>query len=195
MTVTNCLANPLANRPAAVAAVLLLSVLGAGCVQQSTPAPAAAHPALPAEVLALVDRAAIEDMLVAYYAQLGSGRHDFGTYFAADGVIDIDGQVAQGQEAIEKLYAEFAAASPPEPGTFRMVLSNIRVVVNGDTATADSMWTGIHSATLTALPRVVEQGREHDELVKVDGTWKFKHRVITSDGGMDQRLLKDYVKR
>jgi len=178
-------------------ACFVLPVLGllAACAPPPPPPPPATQAALPAEVTALVDRAAIENLLVDYYAQLGSGRHDFGTYFAADGRIDVDGQVAQGQEAIEKLYASFASESPPEPGTFRMLLSNLRIAVDGDKATADVMWTGLHSASLTELPRVVEQGREHDELVKIDGKWKFSNRIITSDGGMDKRLLKSYVKR
>jgi hypothetical protein len=65
------------------------------------------------------------------------------------------------------------------------VLSNVRVVVKGDTATADAVWTGVHSASVTDTPKFVEQGREHDQLVKRNGRWYFKHRLITSDGGLD----------
>lgn len=133
----------------------------------------------------LADRAMIEDLLVDYYAQLGSGRHDFGAFFEPDGVIDVNGTVAQGQAAIEEVYRKAAEATPPQPGVFRMVLSNLRVTVNGDTATADAIWTGIHSADVHATPQLVEQGRESDQLVKRDGRWYFKHRVISSDGGLD----------
>jgi uncharacterized protein (TIGR02246 family) len=133
----------------------------------------------------LADRAMIEDLLVDYYAQLGSGRHDFGAFFEPDGVIDVNGTVAQGQEAIEEVYRKAAEANPPQPGVFRMVLTNLRVTVNGDTATADAIWTGIHSADVYSTPQLVEQGRESDQLVKRDGRWYFKHRVITSDGGLD----------
>jgi hypothetical protein len=70
-----------------------------------------------------------------------------------------------------------------------MVLSNVKVVVNGETATADSLWTGVISETLTQAPRFVEQGTEHDELVKRNGKWLFKHRVIMSDGGMQEMFL------
>jgi hypothetical protein len=135
----------------------------------------------------LVDRAMIEDMLVDYYTQLGSGRHDFGAFFDPEGVIDVNGTVAKGQKAIEEVYAKAAAANPPKPGVFRMVLSNVRVSVKGDTATADAIWTGVHSAKVTDTPQFVEQGREHDELVKRNGRWYFKHRIITSDGGLDPK--------
>jgi hypothetical protein len=133
----------------------------------------------------LVDRAMIEDMLVDYYAQLGSGRHDFGAFFDSEGVIDVNGTVAKGQKAIEEVYRKAAEATPPRPGVFRMVLSNVRVVVKGNTSTADAIWTGVHSAKVTDTPQFVEQGREHDELVKRNGRWYFKHRLITSDGGLD----------
>jgi len=41
----------------------------------------------------------------------------------------------------------------------------------------------------------VEQGREHDELVKRKGHWYFKHRVITSDGGLQPMFEKLYKAR
>jgi hypothetical protein len=164
---------------------LLLAIL-AGPAQ-------AEHP--PATLTTLLDRAQIEDMLVDYYAQLGSGRHDFGAYYVADGTLDVNGVVAQGKQGIEDLYKKSAEANPPKPGTFRMLLSNLKIVVNGNTATADVVWTGVNSASVTSTPQFVEQGREHDELVKREGRWYFKARVITSDGGMPASYEKTYKKR
>src|SRR6185312_4929144 len=46
----------------------------------------------------LLDRAYIEDMLVDYYGQLGSGRSDFGNFYVAEGILDVNGIVAQGQK-------------------------------------------------------------------------------------------------
>jgi hypothetical protein len=74
-----------------------------------------------------------------------------------------------------------------------MLLTNPHIVVNGDTATADVIWTGINDESLAAAPRFVEQGREHDELVKNHGHWYFKHRIITSDAGL-QPMFKDLYK-
>jgi len=143
----------------------------------------------------LIDRAQIEDMLVRYYAQLGAGRSDFGSYYVADGVLDVNGIVAQGQAPIEDLYKKIAQGAPPRRGTFRMLLTNCRIAVNGSAATADMIWTGVRSETVQATPQFVEQGREHDELVKRDGHWYFKHRVITSDGGLTPMFEKTYRQR
>ena len=137
----------------------------------------------------LLDKQQIQDMLVDYYGQLGAGRSDFGAYYIADGTLNVNGVTAQGEKGIEDLYRKVGAGTPKRPGTFRMVLSNVKVVVNGETATADSLWTGVISETLTQAPRFVEQGTEHDELVKRNGKWLFKHRVIMSDGGMQEMFL------
>jgi hypothetical protein len=150
----------------------------------------------PATTLAtLLDKAQIQDLLVDYYGQLGAGRDDFGAYYVEDGVLDVNGLVAQGKKPIEDLYKKTAEGTPRRPGTFRMLLTNVKIVVNGGTATADSIWTGINSKTVSAAPEFIEQGREHDELVKKDGRWYFKHRVITSDGGLPGMFEKTYKKR
>src|SRR6186713_2879026 len=121
-----------------------------------------AHAEHPVTSLAtLLDRAQIEDLLVDYYGQLGSGGHDFGDFYVEDGVLDVNGLVAQGQKGIEDLYKKTAEGTPHRPGTFRMMLSNIKVVVNGATATADVLWTGVNSETVKAVPQFIEQGREH----------------------------------
>ena len=143
----------------------------------------------------LLDRAQIEDMLVAYYGQLGAARSDFGTYYVEDGVLDVNGIVAKGKGPIEDIYKRLAAGSPRRPGTFRMLLTNPRIVVNGNTATADVIWTGVNSETVKATPQFIEQGREHDELVKRNGHWYFKVRVITSDGGLPPMFEKTYKQR
>lgn len=160
---------------------------------------ASAHPALaeqPVTTLAtLLDKAQIEDMLVDYYGQLGGGRHDFGAFYVEDGVLDVNGLVAQGKKPIEDLYKKTAEGTPRRPGTFRMLLTNLKIVVNGDSATADVVWTGINSETVKAAPQFIEQGREHDELVKRAGRWYFKHRVITSDGGLPAMFEKSYKQR
>jgi hypothetical protein len=143
----------------------------------------------------LLDRAQIEDLLVDYYGQLGSGGHDFGDFYVEDGVLDVNGIVAQGQKGIEDLYKKVAAGTPHRPGTFRMMLSNIKIVVNGSTATADVLWTGVNSEKVTAAPEFIEQGRERDALVKRNGKWLFKHRTITSDGGLPAMFEKTYKVR
>jgi hypothetical protein len=177
--------SPLFGRGLLASAALLLAGLAAPALAE--------HPAT--TLATLLDRAQIEDMLVDYYGQLGAGRSDFGTYYIEDGILDVNGLVAQGQKPIEDLYKKIAAGNPPQRGTFRMLLTNPKIVVNGDTATADVIWTGVTSETVQAAPKFVEQGREHDELVKRNGHWYFKHRYITSDGGLTAMFEKTYKKR
>ena len=138
----------------------------------------------------LLDRAQIEDLLVTYYGQLGAGRNDFGSFYAADGDLNVNGVVGKGQKQIEELYKKVAAGTTPRPGTFRMLLTNVKIVVSGATATADAIWTGVSSEKLTATPQFVEQGLEHDELVKRNDRWLFQHRSIMSDGGMQTMFLE-----
>jgi hypothetical protein len=146
-------------------------------------------------VATLIDRAQVEDLLVEYYSQLGSGRGAFGDFYVAEGILDVNGLVATGQHAIEELYQQVRAGTPRRPGTFRMLLTNPHIVINGDTATADVIWTGVNSESVNSLPQILEQGREHDELVKRGGRWYFKHRVITTDGGLPAMFEKTYQKR
>jgi SnoaL-like domain len=132
----------------------------------------------------LLDKEQIQDMLVDYYTHLGKGNSDFGSYYLPDGVIDVNGLKGQGEAAITDVYKKIAAGTPKRPGIFRMLLTNVSVVVNGNTATAETLWTGINSPTKAAPPKFVEQGTERDDLVKVNGHWLFKLRVITSNAGL-----------
>jgi hypothetical protein len=138
----------------------------------------------------LLDKQYIQDMLVEYYTHLGAGEKDFGAYYLPDGVIDVNGLKGQGEAAINDVYKKVGAGTPKRPGIFRMLLTNVKVVVNGNTATADTLWTGINSPTKTAPPRFAEQGTEHDDLVKVNGHWLFKLRVITSNAGLQPMFEK-----
>jgi hypothetical protein len=144
----------------------------------------ATPPALAADatLAMLADRAAIEDLLVGYYGSLGTGKSNYGTYYLPDGTLNVDGLTASGAQGIADIYKK-AGATLPHGGTFHMLLTNLRVNVIGESATADAIWTGVYSETVSSVPQIIEQGREHDELVKRDGHWLFKLRVITSDGG------------
>jgi SnoaL-like domain len=138
----------------------------------------------------LLDKQQINDMLVEYYAHLGKGESDFGAYYLADGVINVNGLKGKGEAAIKDVYRKIGAGTPKRPGIFRMLLTNVSIVVNGNAATADTLWTGINSPNVEAAPRFVEQGTEHDDLVKVNGHWLFKLRVITSNAGR-QKMFAD----
>ena len=143
----------------------------------------------------LQDRAQIEDLLVDYYTHLGGGGSDFSNFYVEDGILDVNGLVAQGKKPIEDLYKKAGEESPARKGTFRMLLNNLKIVVNGTSATADVIWTGVLSETVKSTPQFVEQGREHDEFIKRNEHWYFKHRVITTDGGLTGMFEKTYKPR
>lgn len=50
--------------------------------------------------------------------------------------------------------------------------------MHGDTATAQLIFTEVVIDTQGAAPRLLTQGREYDNLVKVNGQWRFKKRQI-----------------
>jgi ketosteroid isomerase-like protein len=139
----------------------------------------------------LADRAQIEEMISQYYALFSSRSHsDFGAYYIADGILDANGVVRQGRAAINALYNEIG-----EPGNIDILVSNVRIAIEGDTAAVDLYWTECISATHSAVPHIVEQGREHDDLVKRDGRWYFKRREVTNDGGLPLALERVYKQR
>lgn len=165
-----------------------LSSLALALALAATPA-FAAHP--PLTLTTLLDRAQIEDMLVEYYEVLSAGGTDFGSYYTDDAVLDVNGIVARGKGPIRDLYKTI----PNSKGTVHVLLTNPRIIVNGRSATADVIWTEVYSETHSALPRILEQGREHDELIKRQDRWYLTKRMVTNDGGLPAALEKYYKKR
>jgi len=156
---------------------------------------AAASPALaqqrPITLSALIDRAQIEDMLVEYYEVLSAGSAHFDSYYTDDAVLDVNGIVKRGKGPIDDLYKTI----PQSKGTVHLLLTSPKIVVDGNSATADVIWTEVYSETHAAPPQILEQGREHDELVKRGGRWYLKKRVVTNDGGLPASLEKYYKER
>lgn len=152
----------------------------------------------------LADRIAIEDMLTEYYSHFGgSNDEDFAKYYTEDAVFDVNGRVATGREAIVAIYEgladpgqeEGAAAPAPSTDVFHMLLTNVQVDVDGDTATAKMYWTGILNTDPFGPPTLQEHGREQDLLVKQDGKWLIKHRVVTADSAMPESFRETYQPR
>jgi len=161
---------------AAVAAVAILLLIA--------PIPAIAEDKIVTQET-LLDRIQIEDMLVRYYVDLALGKsHDLAQYYTEDAVLDVNGMISKGREAIEKLYAGFGDGEANAGGRMHMLLNNPIISVDGDTATAWVIWTGVMNDDIKKPPRFLEQGREYDELVKRNGRWYIKKRYITADSGL-----------
>src|SRR3990172_6498594 len=125
----------------------------------------------------LLDRIQIEDLISNYYWDMASsGRDNLSEYYTEDAILDVDGIIYNGHEAIQSAYTQTGEGGPR--AKMNMLLNNPRIRVNGDTATAETIWTGVLSDTVRVAPRLFEQGREYTELVKKDGRWYFTKREI-----------------
>ena len=147
----------------------------------------------------LLDRIQIEDMIVRYYVDMSAGKsHDLSLYYTEDAVLDVNGLISKGREAIEKLYASFGGGDGEAPafkGVTHMLLNNAIINVDGNSATAWFVWTGVMNDDIKGAPRLLEQGTEYDELVKVNGQWLIKKRYITADSGLGTGDWPNYKPR
>ncbi len=144
-----------------------------------------------ATLSSLLSRAQIEDTITDYYALFGGADRGYSSYYTENGVLDVNGIVRRGRKPIEDLYKGI----PPDHGKIHVIFTNLKIVVSGNTATEDLVWTEIISETHAAVPRFLEQGRDHGELVKRNGRWLFNYRVVTNDGGLPPSLEKYYKQR
>lgn len=145
----------------------------------------------------LLDRIQIEDMLVKYYVDMSAGKsHDLAQYYTEDATLDVNGVIAKGRKEIEKLYAGVGDSEEPAfNGKMHMLLNNAIINVDRNTATAWVIWTGVMNDDIKKPPHFLEQGREYDELVKIDGRWFIKKRYITADSGVSEMWEKTYKPR
>ena len=146
----------------------------------------------------LLDRIQIEDMLLAYYHgfEVDEG-HDWTAMYTDDAVLDINGMVYNGKAAIQGLYDNYADISPEEdvPGKVHVLMTNPRIIVNGDTATAHMIYTEVMNDSVYLAPRLIEQGREDTTFRKIDGRWYITERLITQDGGLPPAYFDTYKPR
>ena len=151
---------------------------------------------LAAKVQYLLDRAAIEELFLRYYSGLGSGDPDaFGGFFTQECELDVNGIICRNTEEIRKLYADVQEDKPNLTGTFRMQLTNLLIEIDGDTAKAQMLWTQQINETIKGPPRFIEQGREYNALVKQNGRWKIKRRVVIADSNLPDMMDATYEPR
>ena len=136
-----------------------------------------------AAVQALIDRQAIEEMCIDYFSG-GIRSKGFEHFFDKEFELDINGIVTTGFDDVRDLYRRVMEDKPRLTGTFRMILSNFLIEVDGDKATAQFMWTQTLNDTIKGPPRFIEQGREYDRLVKREGQWKITKRVVIANSGL-----------
>lgn len=162
-------------------------------------------PATPPELTELMERVAIEDLFTDYYAQFRpDSKHDFASFFTDDGRLEVNGLVYNGLDEIKAIYGQLNAGGEEEEekaedaipeGVSEMMLTNMKIDVQGDKAVATFLWHSIKSDLLTTEGKITEYGRERTELVKQDGRWLIKNRVVLTEGGMPEALLETYPKK
>lgn len=124
-------------------------------------------------------------------------------YFTEDAVFEINGLVLSGREEIQALYDgleeggedEEADILPEEMEAHLSLLNNPIVKVDGDTATAQMIWTGTLNVTAFEKPALFDQGREYDKLVKHDGKWLIRKRVVIADGFLPRSMLDTWERK
>ena len=179
---------------------LLAIVAALGLWAACSQAPTAAPP----ELASLVERVAIEEFFYDYYAQFRpDSKHDFVSFFAEDGRLEVNGMVADGIEEIKAMYGMVVGGGEGEKpkdedaipeGVSEMMLTNMKIDVQADTAVATFLWHSIRSDLLTTEGKITEYGRERTELVKREGRWLISNRVVLTEGGMPESLLEYYPK-
>jgi len=134
---------------------------------------------LAVRVQRLEDIQEIQGVLLDYGRYLDA--RDFAAYsrlFAKDGEWVGGFGTVQGPAAIQA-FMEKNITGPNRGNTFH-ILSNFKIDVHGDTATAWSRWTFVTPGA-DKKPAISQAGRYDDTLVRENGHWKFKRRTASND--------------
>lgn len=154
----------------------------AGSAQAATPAATQPAASIEARLQRAEDEAAIERLLLEYGRTLDA--RDFAAYaalFAADGAWKGALGTFTGPKEIQaQMERIFASATDIPKGNNFHVMSNFIIDVQGDRATAKSMFIFYRMEGNKPLAEVA--GRYEDVLVRVGGAWKFLERNALPPG-------------
>ncbi len=132
---------------------------------------------------ALIDRAQIQDLITHYYYNFGRDNpENFSDFYADDAELILGTTHYKGKDGIQKAYTRPTNASSPapkKPYSFNVTISNPLIVVHGDTATSELIFTEYLMDNPRDVPRIRTQGREYATFVRVKGHWRYQSRHIT----------------
>lgn len=150
-------------------------------------------------VQSLIDRQLILDQITRYYYNFGKAdRQSEESFYAEDGELILGTRHYKGREGIKQAYhrapaaapsgsapaagaAPAAAAAPPRERTaFNVAIENPLIVVHGDTATSQVIFTEYRQEKVGDPMKMTTQGKEYATWVKVNGQWLYKTRQIAS---------------
>ena len=151
-------------------------------------------------VQSLIDRQLILDQITRYYYNFGKEtKAPESSFYAEDGALILGTRRYEGREAIQSAYgggarpapaageapardaAPPAGAAPPAPREripFNMTVDNALIVVHGDTATSQVIYTEYRPEKKGGPVRMTVQGKEFATWVKVKGQWLYKARYV-----------------
>lgn len=143
----------------------------------------AAITAVPAQEIsarALSDRAQVQDLITRYYYNFGKPtRNHFADFYADDAELILGDNHYKGRAGIIQAYERAGANSPVSKAySFNITISNPLVIVHGNTATAELIFTEYLMDKPDDAPHIRTQGREYSTFVKVKGVWRYKTRQI-----------------
>jgi hypothetical protein len=147
----------------------------------------------------LIDRQLILDQITRYYYNFGKAdRQSEESFYAEDGELILGARHYKGREGIKQAYnrapaapaasaapaagaAPAAAAAPPRERTaFNVTIGNPLIIVHGDTATSQVIFTEYRQEKVGDPMKMTTQGKEYATWVKVKGQWLYKTRQIMS---------------
>ncbi|MEI9850503.1 MAG: nuclear transport factor 2 family protein [Sphingomonas sp.] len=173
--------------------ILLAASLMAAAVPS---APAAAGPSFGE------DRAEIENLMTRYlFALDGRDPETYAATFAPDGsVVFVRGEI-KGREALAEMVRNLERiggftgeersfpGSAKAPPVVRHMVTSTMIEVDGDKAKAYSYWFQISTVNYRRTPEVLGFGHYEDDLVRIDGAWRFQRRQVFNET-LDSRRSK-----
>jgi SnoaL-like domain len=131
----------------------------------------------------LVDRLQIQDLITRYYNNFGrENAENFADFYADDAELILGDRHFKGRDGIMEAYGRAPGQTPRPPApprySFIVAVDNPLVVVHGETATAQLVYTEYVIEKQGDPVKVITQGKEYSTFVKVDGHWRYKTRQI-----------------
>ena len=172
-------------------ATVRAAALGLSCVALASAPAARAEDKMTAQ--SLIDRQLILDQITRYYYNFGKvDRQSEESFYAEDGELILGTRHYKGKEGIKQAYnrapaapaagaAPAVAAAPPRERTaFNVAIENPLIIVHGDTATSQVIFTEYRQEKVGDPMKFTTQGKEYATWVKVNGQWLYKTRQIAS---------------
>lgn len=131
----------------------------------------------------IADWIAINDLFTRYACGLDHGEVEtVVSCFTRDGVIESPVMGKFTGEAGLREFAERNASYQKKPGVqLRHVVSNVRIDVEPDGHRARAFCYLLDFLTEGGSTELLSPGEYDCRLVKVDGSWKFEHRLVVMD--------------